>query len=68
MSGIKNHIKGLSSKGEVRYFRDYDPIKDDSSEVPDPWYGGTDESEMVFDMIERTMKPLVDTILRTAVT
>ena len=63
MSRIKSTIKNAPSKGEVRFFRDYDPVKDGSSEVPDPWYGGNDESEMVFDMIERTMKPLVDTIL-----
>ncbi|MCK5198651.1 MAG: hypothetical protein KAR21_09890 [Spirochaetales bacterium] len=63
MSRIKSTIKNVPSKGEVRFFRDYDPVKDGSSEVPDPWYGGNDESEMVFDMIERTMKPLVDTIL-----
>ena len=63
MSGIKSTIKGVSSKGEVRFFRDYDPVQDGSNEVPDPWYGGNDESEMVFDMIERTLKPLVDSIL-----
>ncbi len=63
MSRIKSTIKGVSSKGEVRFFRDYDPVQDGSNEVPDPWYGGKDESEMVFDMIERTMKPLVDSIL-----
>ena len=63
MSGIKSTIKGVSIKGEVRFFRDYDPVQDGSNEVPDPWYGGNDESEMVFKMIERTMKPLVDSIL-----
>jgi protein-tyrosine phosphatase len=63
MSGIKSTIKGVSSKGEVHFFRDYDPVRDGSNDVPDPWYGGNDESEMVFDMIERTLKPLVDSIL-----
>ncbi len=63
MSGIKSAVKGVSSKGEVKFFRDYDPIQDGSNEVPDPWSGGNSESEMVFDMIERTMKPLVDSIL-----
>ena len=63
MSRIKDHLKGKSQIGDVRYFRYYDPRQDGSNEVPDPWYGENDESEMVFDMIERTIKPLVDSIL-----
>jgi len=63
MFRIKRTIKGQHNKGTVRYFRYYDPVKDGSDEVPDPWYGGNDESEMVFDMIERTIKPLADSIL-----
>ena len=63
MSRIKRTIKGQHNKGTVRYFRYYDPVQDGSEEVPDPWYGGKDESEMVFNMIERTMKPLADSIL-----
>jgi len=63
ISRIKNSIRGADQPGIVRYFRYYDPVQDGSDEVPDPWYGGRDESEMVFDMIERTMKPLVDSIL-----
>ena len=63
MSRIKSAVKGVSSKGEVKFFRDYDPIQDGSNEVPDPWSGDNNESEMVFNMIERTMKPLVDSIL-----
>ncbi|MCK5671780.1 MAG: hypothetical protein KAH95_00295, partial [Spirochaetales bacterium] len=62
MSRVKSTIKGQQNQGIVRYFRYYDPLQDGSNEVPDPWYGGNDESEMVFDMIERTMKPLVDSI------
>ena len=63
MSRVKSTIKGKLQKGEVRYFRYYDPVQDGSNEVPDPWYGGNDESEMVYDIIERTMKTLVDSII-----
>ena len=63
MSRIKRTIKGQHNKGTVRFFRYYDPVQDGSDEVPDPWYGGNDESEMVYDMIERTMEPLVNSIL-----
>lgn len=67
MSGIKRTIEGHQNQGLVRYFRYYDPVQDGSNEVPDPWYGGNDESEMVFDMIERTLKPLVDSIINNKV-
>ena len=63
MSRIKRIIKGRHNQGIVRYFRYYDPVQDGDNEVPDPWYGGNDESEIVFDMIERTVKPLVDSII-----
>ncbi len=63
MSRIKKIIKGQHNQGTVRCFRYYDPVQDGNNEVPDPWYGGNDESEMVYDMIERTMVPLVDSII-----
>jgi low molecular weight protein-tyrosine phosphatase len=64
MSRIKSSLKGRKQVGEVRFFRYYDSVQDGSDEVPDPWYGGNDESEIVYDMIERTIKPLVDSILK----
>ena len=63
MSRIKSYLKGMNPIGDVRFFRYYDPVKSGGIEVPDPWYGGNDESEMVYDMIDRTMKPLVDSII-----
>ena len=63
MSRIKGHLKGTGSTGEVKFFKYFDPVKSGGNEVPDPWYGGNDESEMVYDMIERTIEPLVDSII-----
>jgi len=63
MSRIKSELKGIDLIGEVKYFRYYDPVKSGGNEVPDPWYGGNDESEMVYNMIERTLQPMVDSIL-----
>ena len=51
-----------STKGSIRFFRDFDPVKDKSREVPDPWNGTQDQSEKVFEMIERTIKPIVDAL------
>ncbi|MEA1910559.1 MAG: hypothetical protein U9N32_02660 [Spirochaetota bacterium] len=63
MSRTKRTIKGQKNQGAVRYFRYYDPVQDGSNEVPDPGSGAYVDTEMVFDMIDRTMKPLVDSIL-----
>ena len=62
-SRINGELKGTIPLGDVRFFRYFDPVKSGGKDVPDPWYGGNDESEMVYNMIERTMKPLVDSIL-----
>jgi protein-tyrosine phosphatase len=63
MFGIENTVKNMSLKGKLCFFRYYDPIQDGSNEVPDPWLGGKEKSEMVFNMIERTLKPMMDSIL-----
>lgn len=64
MYRIKQYAKKRKPKGSIKFFRDYDPVKDNSREVPDPWYGSRDQSEIVFEMINRTLKPLVDSILQ----
>ena len=62
MYRIKKLTKNKQLRGKVSFFRDYDPVKDGSREVPDPWYGSTDQSELVFEMIERTIGPLSEAI------
>jgi len=63
MSRIKSTVKNTKVNGKIQFFRYFDPVRNGSSEVPDPWSGSRDESEKVYDMIERTMQPLVDSIL-----
>ena len=55
--------RSVTPKGEIRFFRDFDPIQYGSNEVPDPWGVFSADAEEVFSIIERTIKPLVDTIL-----
>jgi protein-tyrosine phosphatase len=43
----------------VSMFRDFDPV-DPGSDVPDPWYGGSDGFTAVLAMVERTSVALVD--------
>lgn len=43
----------------VSMFRDFDPV-DPGSDVPDPWYGGSEGFTAVLAMVERTSVALVD--------
>jgi len=54
------------NRKKVRMFRDFDP--EGEGDVPDPWYGGMDEFELVWRIVYRTCKSLFDHvngILRT---
>ncbi len=63
MYRIKKYAEKQQPKGSIKYFRDFDPVEDGSKEVPDPWYGSKDQSETVFTIINRTLKPLINSIL-----
>lgn len=43
----------------VRLFREFDPDPDDF-QVPDPYYGGPDGFDHVFDLVERTSEAILD--------
>ncbi len=51
---------GSGSEAIVRLFRDFDPEQDGDLDVPDPYYGGSDGFDRVFQMIDRTCAALVD--------
>lgn len=60
-----NDMKSLLKGGSVDnlfLLREFDPENTDSMDVPDPYYGGEDGFEKVYDMIERSMEPLIDHI------
>ena len=64
MRRLKGFAQNGELQGKIRFFRDFDPVQDGSNEVPDPWGAFPADSKTVFTMIERTIKPLVDTILK----
>lgn len=49
---------------DIRLFREFDPVG--PGDVPDPYYGGPDGFETVFEMVDRTAEALVDEIRRRA--
>jgi len=51
-------------RAKVKLLREFDPQADGNLDVPDPWYGGPDGFERVYQMIERSAKALLDSIPR----
>ena len=49
------------AKAHVHLMRDFDP-KPDSSEVPDPYYGGEKGFQEVFEMLDRSTEHLLEKI------
>lgn len=52
---------------EIRKMREFDPVVPGDApgtapDVPDPWYGGMDGFEEVFEMVERSCERLVDVL------
>ncbi len=45
---------------KVRMFRDYDPYG--KGDVPDPWYGGLDGFEVVWNIVHRTSIALLEKV------
>ncbi len=62
MRRVREFGRSVTPKGEIRFFRDFDPLRNGNNEVPDPWGAFSADVEEVFSIIERTIKPLVDTI------
>ena len=44
----------------LNLFREFDPDKDGDLDVPDPYYGGPDGFDVMFDMIDRTCAAFVE--------
>ena len=54
---------GEGARARLVLMRDYDPEPGDR-EVPDPYYGGPDGFDQVFEMVHRSARGLLDEILR----
>ena len=50
---------------KIVLFRSWDPVKTDpdSPDVPDPWYGGPEGFEDVFELVSRTCGRIADELV-----
>jgi protein-tyrosine phosphatase len=55
---------GQSAAQNIRLLRDFDPQSERGLAVPDPYYGGLDGFETVFDIIKRSCRGLLDVLER----
>ena len=57
-------LRHLESQGEggalLTLFREFDPYQDGDLDVPDPYYGGPDGFDLMFDMVDRTCAAFIE--------
>ena len=53
------------ARAKLHLLRDFDPASPPSSDVPDPYYGGIDGFERVFDICEAACRGLLDHLRKT---
>lgn len=58
LSDMLSLARDSSHEDKARLFRDFDPDPGDG-QVPDPYYGGDQGFETVFDMVDRTSDALL---------
>ncbi|MBI4770341.1 MAG: low molecular weight phosphotyrosine protein phosphatase [Chloroflexi bacterium] len=60
----REHLRRIAptpaDRARVRLLRDYDPLASGEADVPDPYYGGPDGFEKVYQMIERSCRALLE--------
>jgi protein-tyrosine phosphatase len=54
-----------AARAKVRLLRSYDPQSPPDADVPDPYYGGPDGFDRVFDICEAACRALLDELRRT---
>ena len=55
------HLEQEAGGGAVlALFRDFDPSADEDLDVPDPYYGGPDGFDLMFEMIDRSCAAFVE--------
>ena len=59
LANIKKLSKGAGSEGQILMMREFDPQANHQTDVPDPYYGGDNGFQEVFDILERSTEELL---------
>ena len=63
LSSLEDYRAGVGGDASLYLLREFDPEGGPGAEVPDPYYGGPDGFEEVFELVERSCRGLLDHIL-----
>ncbi len=64
LAALLRMANGNPSTQHIRLLRDYDPQSEPGLAIPDPYYGGLNGFETVFDLIKRSCRGLLDALVR----
>ena len=59
LSTLEGMAPNASARGKISLLRSYDPDSDADADVPDPYYGGPNGFEDVFDICEAACRELL---------
>lgn len=59
---IETLARKPGQRAKIHLMREFDPMANGAVAVPDPWYGGPSGFEDVYDIIERSVRNLLDAL------
>lgn len=62
LSALQRMTSDEEEREKIRMFREFDPEGSADAEVPDPWYGGMNGFEEVYDIVHRTCENMLQTL------
>jgi protein-tyrosine phosphatase len=63
LSHLQTYLEGVGGESALYLLREFDREGGPGAEVPDPYYGGPNGFEEVYDMVDRSCRNLLDHIL-----
>jgi len=63
LSHLQRYLEGVGGEVTLSLLREFDPQGGPGDEVPDPYYGGPNGFEEVYDMVDRSCREFLDHIL-----
>ncbi len=63
LSHLQRYLEGVGGEVTLSLLREFDPQGGPDAEVPDPYYGGPNGFEEVYDMVDRSCREFLDHIL-----
>lgn len=61
-ANLRRLARNITDEAKIRLMREFDPQGGPNAPVPDPYYGGIDGFENVYDIVERSCQGLLDAL------